>query len=477
MVQTVDSRRIQKKNNRKYDSGPILYWMSRDMRASDNWALLYAQSLAKKYDTPLIVCYNLEIGFEGGGLRQHAFKVGALERIEKTLTTYNIPLYCISKTDTISELITFITKNKIGYVVTDFSPLRIARQWIDRVSKEISIPFDEVDAHNIVPIWAASEKREYAARTIRPKLHKLLPEFLTEFPSLDHHKKPPQLVYGKEYLHPSWKIIKDAPKWDYLVPEIENITPGERAAKQRATHFIKEKLKDYAEHRNDALADAQSDLSPYLHYGNISAQRIALDVVEYIDTPIIKILSADRNGAATKNNASAFLEELIIRRELADNFCYYEPYYDTSSAFPDWAQKTLLAATDDEREYLYDLEELEQGNTHDDLWNAAQLEMVRTGKMHGYMRMYWAKKILEWTEHPDEAMKYAIILNDRYELDGRDPNGYAGIAWSMGGVHDRPWFKRPIFGTVRYMARSGCEKKFDVEKYIEKYNHKTSLFD
>ena len=169
------------------------------------------------------------------------------------------------------------------------------------------------------------------------------------------------------------------------------------------------------------------------------------------------------------DHAGVFLEELVIRGGLADNFCFYEKNYDSSRGFPDWSKETLLDHADDEREYTYSLEEFENAETHDDLWNACQNEMLLTGKMHGYMRMYWAKKILEWTRNPDEAMEVVIHLNDTYELDGRDPNGYTGIAWSIGGVHDRPWFGRPIFGKVRFMARSGCEKKFDVKAYIEKW--------
>lgn len=163
----------------------------------------------------------------------------------------------------------------------------------------------------------------------------------------------------------------------------------------------------------------------------------------------------------------AFLEELIIRRELSDNFCFYNEDYDNFKGFPEWAKKTLQKHKNDKREYLYSAIEFERALTHDELWNAAQMEIVRKGKMHGYMRMYWAKKILEWSESPEKAMEIAIYLNDRYGLDGRDPNGYTGIAWSIGGVHDRAWNERKIFGKIRYMSHGGCKSKFDVEKYIE----------
>jgi deoxyribodipyrimidine photo-lyase len=204
--------------------------------------------------------------------------------------------------------------------------------------------------------------------------------------------------------------------------------------------------------RNDPAKDGQSNLSPYMHFGHISAQRIALDVS-----------MSDIN----KESREAFLEELIVRRELSDNFCFYNAHYDNFDGFPEWGKKTLNAHRKDKREYLYNIKQFENAETHDDLWNAAQIQMLKTGKMHGYMRMYWAKKILEWTESPEKAMEIAIYLNDRYELDGRDPNGYTGIAWSIGGLHDRAWNERPVFGKIRYMSYNGCKTKFDVIKYIE----------
>jgi len=217
--------------------------------------------------------------------------------------------------------------------------------------------------------------------------------------------------------------------------------------------FLRERLPWYHEGRNDPMEDAQSNLSPYLHFGHISAQRIVLEVTKH---------------DANRESQEAFLEELIVRRELSDNFCFYNAHYDHFEGFPDWAKKTLNDHRKDTREYVYSLDDFGRGDTHDQLWNAAQREMVRRGKMHGYMRMYWGKKILEWTESPEEAIKIAIYLNDRYELDGRDTNGYAGIAWSIGGVHDRAWPERPIFGKIRYMSYHGCKSKFDVMAYRER---------
>lgn len=234
------------------------------------------------------------------------------------------------------------------------------------------------------------------------------------------------------------------------------LKPGEVEAKKILYKFIKTKLNFYVNDKNNPTKDVLSNLSPYIHFGQIFAQRITWEIIN--------------SKEISKSSKDVFIEELIVRKELADNFCYYNEHYDSPNGFHPWAQKTLNSHLIDKREYIYSLKDLEDAKTHDELWNAAQLEMLQSGKMHGYMRMYWAKKILEWTETPFDAQKIAITLNDKYELDGRDPNGYAGIAWSLGGIHDRPWgLERPIFGLVRYMNYSGAKRKFNVEAYINKF--------
>jgi deoxyribodipyrimidine photo-lyase len=217
--------------------------------------------------------------------------------------------------------------------------------------------------------------------------------------------------------------------------------------------FIKNGLPLYRRNRNNPVLGGQSGLSPYLHFGHISAQRIALEIT---------------SRAEPDANADAFLEELIVRRELSDNFCFYNGRYDSFEGFPDWAKNTLLQHALDPRPAVVTFRELEQGETRDPMWNAAQMEMVKTGKMHGYMRMYWAKKILEWSPRPEEALETALVLNDKYELDGCDPNGAAGCAWSIGGVHDRAWGERPVFGKIRAMSAGGLESKMDARGYIKK---------
>jgi deoxyribodipyrimidine photo-lyase len=429
-------------------AGPVVYWMSRDQRVRDNWALLHAQELALRQGSPLAVVFCLSPKFLGATARQYGFMLRGLEEVERDLVAKGIP-FMIFAGELRTVLPAFLHKHQAGVLVTDFDPLKIKRGWKNAVARTIRIPFHEVDAHNIVPCWIASPKREYGAYTLRPKLKRLLSSYLTDLPCISKHPHPWPGRIGIT----NWRAVRQALNLDSTVSEVSWVKPGERAAFRSLKRFIISKLDRYAYDRNDPNRDGQSNLSPYLHFGQLSAQRVALDVLR---------------AAVRETSRESFLEELIVRRELSDNFCFYAPAYDNPKGFPAWAQKTLAKHGKDRREHVYTLRDFEEARTHDALWNAAQLAMVKRGKMHGYLRMYWAKKILEWSRSPVEAMKIAIHLNDKYELDGRDPNGYAGIAWSIGGVHDRPWGERKVFGMVRYMSEKGCRSKFDVQMYIRK---------
>ena len=397
----------------KCGSGPVVYWMSREQRAFDNWGIIFAAEEAKKLKRKFIVVFCLVDEFLGAQKRCFDFMKAGLENTAAILKRNNVG-FTILKGDPKIKLPQFAAKNKAALLVTDFDPTRVKKEWKKAVAQKISMPFFEVDSRNIVPCWIASNKREFGAYTLRPKISRLLDVYLTDFPKIIKDKDP------------SRKFI-DA--------------------------FIKNKLSSYDEERNDPSKEGQSGLSHLLHFGQISAQRIALEV---------------RKSNAPEKAKAAFLEELIVRRELSDNYCFYTTNYDSFDALPDWAKKTLTEHKDDRREYLYSLNELENAKTHDELWNAAQTEMVKSGRMHGYLRMYWAKKILEWSKSPKAAIERAIFLNDKYELDGRDTNGYAGIMWAVGGLHDRAWGERKVFGKIRFMSYAGCKSKFDIKAYIEK---------
>jgi len=444
----IDRRARRLKQGRR-GNGPVIYWMSRDQRAADNWALLWAQQEAIIREKPLLVVFCLVTDYPGANLRHYLFLLRGLQELPERLAARSIGFRLLTAAPP-EALASLVRECDAHALVCDFDPLRIKRVWLKQLLKSIAVPVWEVDAHNIIPAWQTSRKKEYGAYTIRPKIHRLLPDYLTDFPQLVYHPYAlTQSVSGHETVDVAGLVEGVV---DRTVSGVSWCLPGEDAAQQSMQDALLNKLPGYALNRNDPCRDGQSGLSPYLHFGHLSPQRLAF-AVQHSNLP-----EADR---------TAFLEELVVRRELADNFCLYEPDYDQFTGFHTWAQITLNAHRSDSREYLYDLAQFDQGKTHERLWNVCQQELVRTGKLHGYLRMYWAKKILEWSASPEEALSIAIHLNDRYSLDGRDPNGYTGIAWSIGGIHDRAWQERSVFGKIRYMNERGCRRKFDVDRFID----------
>ena len=445
-----DIRRSKKLNAINYSGGNVVYWMQRDRRFHNNWALIHAQNIAIKYKAPLTVFYSLNGNFANANPRQYGFLLRGLSETIEIFKKHNIPFH-LRRGDVLTSLHNYISSSNTGYLITDFSPLKVYKKRLKKIIEDIEVPVDMVDAHNIIPAWIVSDKQEFAAHTIRRKIHVLLDSFLHSFPKVISH--PFNVNIEHETIDPD-AILREL-QIDNSVQEVNWINPGENEGKRSLKTYLNERIDVTGESRNDPNKDSLSNLSPYIHFGQLSAQEIALQV----------IATEDSVGKDT------FLEQLIVRRELSDNFCYYNDDYDSFNGFHSWAQKTLNEHREDQREYLYSSSEFENANTHDKLWNAAQHQMIVSGKMHGFMRMYWAKKILEWSEDPEAALQIAIDLNDKYELDGRDPNGYTGIAWSIGGIHDRPWFERPVFGKVRYMNYNGCKRKFDVNKYINNNAH------
>lgn len=443
----INPKRVRILKEEKTQNGQIVYWMSRDQRVADNWALIYAYQQAKLSNSKLTILFTLSPSFIGANLRQYDFMLRGLAEVSHSLSQKGIE-FKLLKGEPVTSLHNYINDNGVALIVSDFDPLKVKRRWKDELNNSIDISHHEVDAHNIVPCWIASDKLEFGAYTIRPKIKRLLPEFLTDFSDI-----------GAKPTANTPFDIKEIINWlnpNSNIKPINWVKPGEVEARKALNKFVDNRLNGYSSRKNDPNLNGQSNLSPYLHFGQISAQRVAIEVMK---------------SSAPEIDKAAFLEELIVRRELSDNFCFYNSNYDNTEGFHAWAKETHKAHRSDKREFIYTIDELENGTTHDKFWNAAQMEMVKTGKMHGFMRMYWAKKILEWTLSPEDAMSNAIYLNDKYNIDGRDPNGYTGIAWSIGGVHDRAWSEREVFGKIRYMNYNGCKRKFDVEKYISKFNN------
>ena len=441
------SNRVRTLNKSQFNGKSVLYWMVRDKRFNDNWALYIAQKAAIKYKVPLHVCFQYNPKKSSGTLREYEFLFLGLKETVESLVNHNIQFHLL-KGDANIQIPALCKSIKVGTLLTDYSPLKLYKRRLNQVVNSLDCSIYQVDAHNIIPVWKTSDKKEFAAHTIRRKINRLLDDYLVEIP--------------KSVVHPfgnvkknktNWNEVIDNLKIDRTVESVSWINPGEHSAFKRLS-YLKSNMTNYSLDRNNPTLDKLSNLSPYFHYGHISAQRVAFEI---------------KRSNIAKEDKDVFLEEMVVRRELADNFCEYESKYDYFEGFHAWAQKTLNEHRHDERDFIYPYGQFEAAETDDPLWNAAQNQMKYYGKMHGYMRMYWAKKILEWSPSPEIALQTAIDLNDKYELDGRDPSGYTGIAWSIGGIHDRAWFERPVYGKIRYMNYNGCKSKFRVKEYIEKY--------
>lgn len=438
------------------NTGPVLYWMHRDHRVHDNWGLLHAQYEAMQRTLPLAVVHCLAPAFLEAAPEHFAFLNIALDGMQAELKALGIPLARLSG-DPGREVAAFAGQCRASMIFTDFDPLRRKRAWIARVCDECPCPVVEVDSRNIVPCRRASDKQEYMARTFRPKVMRGLMEYLEAFPAPLSHPHVWSQPLPRQSSGPS------LPALPAHFPE-----PGEQAARRALDEFIAMRLSRY-EKRNDPNADAVSGLSPYLHFGMLSAQRAVLAVSSAGKAAANRELPRMRStntSMGSWESVDGFIEQIVVRRELSDNYCFHNPDYDNLNGAPQWARRTLDAHRDDPREAIYDMETFARARTHDPLWNAAQLQLLHSGTIHGYMRMYWGKKILEWSATPEDAYAVAVMLNDRHALDGRETNGYTGIAWSVAGVHDRPWKERPVFGQIRYMNDRGAKRKFDTAAYI-----------
>jgi deoxyribodipyrimidine photo-lyase len=458
--------RTRQLNTAQYEQGDVVYYPVRDLRVRDNYALLYARELAEQNNTTLRVVFVLYPEYIEARARQYKFMFEGLEEFEADLAALGIVFELRYGDDT--EQIQKLIQEGIGAIVTDFSPLRRNQEWKQEYAPKCAVPLYEVDAHNVIPPWVTSPKQEFAAYTIRPKVYRLLDEYLIEIPEVQKQKPVSNIVPSTDW----GEVRAKYGIGDEAGDEVKEIgLRGGAAPAEKVLHnFIVHRLPGYATGRNDPNQDAQSNLSPYITFGFISRTHIALAICSAVRKSATDIIDAHKNGSAGSESAAAFLEELIVRSELAENFCFYNNNYDNVLSFHEWSQKTHVKHAGDARDYIYTLAEFETATTHDTLWNAAQNQMLRTGKMHGFMRMYWAKKVFEWTESAEVAMSTLVYLNDTYSLDGRDPNGYAGIAWSVGGVHDRAWFERMVFGQIRYMNYNGCKRKFDVKAYENTWN-------
>ena len=444
------------------NNGGVAYYMHRDQRLQDNWSTIYAQNLAINNSVPLhvIAGVNVKYPIDSEATRRTLdFSLGGLQEVEVDCKKNGIEFHLLHDLELpmYQRILQFIERSNTKCIVVDFSPLKPHRNQIQLLAKEMhkicGCYLFQVDSHNIVPVWEASNIEEPRATEMRQKIMLKFDNFFTEFPKVQLH--PVKSNISSPSIN--WDEIKSSLAVDESVTACNWAKPGCTQGLIRLQQFIDSGLKNYNEKRNDPTINAISNLSPWLHFGQISAQRAVIEVFKHNnDFP---------------SSVSKFIDEAVVWSEMSDNYCLYNDNYDNLEGAPSWAIETLTKHKNTKREYVYSKEQFDNAETHDKLWNAAQVQLKREGKMHGYMRMYWAKKMLEWTNDPDEAIKYAIFLNDHYSLDGADSNGYAGVMWSIAGVHDPPkWGERPIYGKIRYMSYNGAKGKFDIFKYISKFS-------
>ena len=444
MIQTERVRLVNGKSVR--DGRYVLYWMQASQRAECNHALEYAARQANDLNKPLVVCFGLTDSFPEANERHYVFMLEGLRETEATLRERGVQM--VVRRGQPDEVAVGLARHAC-LTVTDRGYLRVQRQWRASAAQQMECPLLQVEGDAVVPVETASPKEEYSAATLRPKIRKHFPDYLTPLRETPLRTNSLHLDLDSLEIADPVRTVERL-RLDRSVGPAPGFRGGTGEARRRLVDFIENRLHRYSDLRNDPNADVASHLSPYLHFGQISPLCVALQVQK-----------------AGGPGADAYLEELLVRRELSLNFVFYNPRYDSPEGLPPWALKTLSEHEGDARAHVYSLDELERAETHDPYWNAAQSEMVLTGKMHGYMRMYWGKKILEWTESAAEGFRIALYLNNRYELDGRDPNGFAGVAWCF-GKHDRPWKEREIFGTVRYMNARGLERKFAMDAYLDR---------
>lgn len=445
----IHNTRIESLNDcdRRADGAYVLYWMQEAQRARGNAALELAIRSANKYSLPVVVCFGLMDGYPDANARHYMFMLEGLADCARELRARGIAF--VLRRGGPADIVLGMSQNAAA-VICDRSYMPAQRSWRRTLADAAGCPVVQVETEVVVPVDVASDKSEYAARTIRPRIHRVWDEYLVPLDETEPDVAADGLTLESDIDVSDPRAALALLDIDRSVKPVKRFRGGRAEALRRLDDFIDNVLGGYATGRNEPSAARTSFLSPYLHFGHVSPVEIALAVRQ------------SENGSAEDRNS--FIEELVVRRELAMNYAAFEPAFETYAAVPGWARKSLDEHAGDEREYVYDIDTLAACDTHDPHWNDAMREMVHTGFMHNYMRMYWAKKILEWSATPEEAFTTTIALNNRYFLDGRDANSYANVAWCY-GVHDRAWTERPVFGKIRYMNANGLNRKFDMAAY------------
>lgn len=448
-------RKAKNSKDRQY----VLYWMQQSMRVNYNHALLHAINIANKEDLPLLVFFSLTPNYIGANLRHYKFMLEGLKEVQLKLEKLKIN-FVIKLGEPLENIKEFLEYSHT--LIMDYGYLKPQKLWRRNIysyikEEDININVDLVESDVLVPVRKLYKKAAYGAHIIRPHLIRRFNSY-RDFIKLPKIKNSSTIKKRSDIDLNDIKEILNELNIDKTVKSYKLFKGGHSEALIKLRSFIVGKANKYID-RSDPSLQIQSYLSPYLHFGQISV----LEVIDIMENSL-------KDKVISKEVYDAYIEQLVVRRELSFNYVTYVNDYDVFEYMTvDWAYKTMKEHKEDEREYIYTLEQLEKSMTHDKYFNAAMKEMKLTGYMAGYMRMYWAKKIMEWTKSMKEAYEITVYLNNKYFLDGRDPNSYASIAWCY-GKNDRPWFEREIFGKLRYMNDKGLERKFLIDDYVSYVN-------
>jgi deoxyribodipyrimidine photo-lyase len=462
----------------------VLYWMTMNRRLYSNFALERAVSHAKELNKPLLILEALRLDYPHASRRLHAFVVQGMADNAEAASKHGVMYYpYVEQTPQAGKGLIAALSKKACVVVTDWYPGFFIPRMLEAAADRGEVLLEAVDSCGLLPL--AAPDREYpSAYSFRRYMQKHLPGFLNQYPLSDPlagaglpglgqipqdiaDKWPP--LSGAQLDHPGRALAGLAIDAE---PDVSFICGGIQEARRHLRKFLKSGLKRYKAERSQPALDIGSGLSPYLHFGHISSHEVFTLLAEK------EGWSPDRLASTSKGNregwwgmsqdAEAFLDQLITWRELGYGFSHYRLDAEEYESLPDWALDTLEDHAGDERPYIYEVEDLLAARTHDELWNAAQRQLMREGRMHNYMRMLWGKKIFQWSPTPQDALQIMMFFNDHFALDGRDPNSLSGIFWCLGRF-DRPWPEREVFGKVRYMSSRNTAKKFNVRPYVLAY--------
>ncbi len=459
----------------------VLYWMIANRRPHYNFALQHAVATARRLGKPLVVLEALRVGYRWASDRHHAFIIDGMADNQQSFAQGPVTYYpYVEPTPGAGSGLLAALAADACSVVTDDYPAFFLSRMVQAAGSRLSVRLEAVDSNGLLPM-AVANRAHLTAYAFRRFLQQELPDHLDEFP-VAYPLKGARLsgrARIRQEIRKRWPTVPDLPRVDLSRLPIDHsvggtgIRGGRRAGLERLDAFLDTALPRYAEGSKRTDDTGTSHLSPYLHYGHVSTHEIVARLFQresWSPEKLARRANGKRQGWwGLSEPLEAFLDQLVTWRELGFNACRFRPDYDKYESLPPWAQETLDQHADDPRPHAYSLEQFEQAKTHDPLWNAAQRQLVREGRIHNYLRMLWGKKILHWSRSPRTALQVMLELNNKYALDGRDPNSYSGIFWVL-GRYDRPWGpEREIFGKIRYMTSENTARKFDVKPYLARY--------